>query len=364
MNIILSQIWFLMQRDLFPHLEREIAPLSDKENKLVCVLELVRIEEFVPRRWWSRGRPWKERSLLARAFVSKMVYNLSTTEELIERLGKDDNLRRLCGWEKGEKLPSESTFSRVFHSFAANKLPQRVHEALLEKYERERIVGHISPDSTDIVAREKAVSKPKDEEEPEPKRKRGRPKRGDDKPIKEPNRLERQTKMRVSEILNELPKGCDFGFKKKNGRSYYWRGYKLHVDWADGEIPISSILTSASMHDSQAAIPLAKMSAERVVNLYDLMDSAYDAKEIEEYSAALGHKPIIDCNPRRGKKFKMDPAEKRRYNERSTAERGFSMLKESFGGSKIRVRGYKKVMCHLMFGILALTAERLLNLLM
>ena len=104
------------------------------------------------------------------------------------------------------------------------------------------------------------------------------------------------------------------------------------------------LLTSASLHDSQAAIPLAKMSAERVVNLYDLMDSAYDAKQIEEYSASLGHIPIIDCNPRRGKKFKMDPAEKRRYDERSTAERGFSMLKESFGGSKIRVRGCEKVM--------------------
>jgi len=168
----------------------------------------------------------------------------------------------------------------------------------------------------------------------------------------------------AGDILSELPKSCDFGFKKKNGRNYYWRGYKLHVDWADGEIPISSILTSASLHDSQAAIPLAKLSYQRVVNLYDLMDSAYDAKEIEEYSAALGHKPIIDCNPRRGKKFTMDSAEKRRYAERSTAERGFSMLKESFGGSKIRVRGFDKVMCHLMFGILALTAERLLNLLM
>jgi hypothetical protein len=344
-----------MQRELFPHLEKELSPLSDKEKKLVLVLELVRIEEFVPRRWWSRGRPWKERSLLARAFVAKMVYNILTTEELIERLDKDDNLRRLCGWEKVEKLPSESTFSRVFHAFAANKLPHRVHEALLKKYEAERLVGHISRDSTDIMAREKAVSKPKDEEEPEPKRKRGRPKKGEESLPKKPTRLEKQTKMKLSEILNELPKDCDFGFKKKNGRNYYWRGYKLHVDWADGEIP---------MHDSQAAIPLAKMSAERVVNLYDLMDSAYDAAEIEEYSAALGHKPIIDCNPRRGKKFKMDPAEKRRYDERSTAERGFSMLKESFGGNKIRVRGQEKVMCHLMFGILALTAERLLNLLM
>jgi hypothetical protein len=361
---ILSQIWFRMQRDLFPHLERELSPLSDKENKLVRVLELVRVEEFVKRRWWSRGRPEKERSLLARAYVAKMVYNLSTTEDLIDRLGKKDNLWSICGWEKGEKLPSESTFSRAFREFAESGLPQRVHEELLKKYESERLVGHISRDSTDVAARESVVNKPKDAMEPEPKRKRGRPKKGEEMLAKEPSRLERQVGMRLCEILSELPKGCDFGFKKKNGRKYYWRGYKLHVDWADGEIPISSILTSASLHDSQAAIPLAKMSAERVVNLYDLMDSAYDAKEIEEYSAALGHRPIIDCNPRRGKKFKMDPAEKRRYDERSTAERGFSMLKESFGGSKIRVRGYEKVMCHLMFGILALTAERLLNLLM
>lgn len=341
-----------------------MSPLSDREKKLVSILELVRVEEYVRRRWWSRGRPEKERSLLARAYMAKMVYNLSTTEELIERINKDTNLRGICGFERLEKLPSESTFSRAFREFAVSKLPQRVHEELLKKYESERLVGHISRDSTDVVARERSVNKPKDVAEPQPKRKRGRPKKGEVRLPKEPSRLERQTKMKLCEILSELPKDCDFGFKKKNGRNYYWRGYKLHVDWADGEIPISSILTSASMHDSQAAIPLAMLSSQRVVNLYDLMDSAYDAMLIEEYSAALGHKPIIDCNPRRGKKFMMDPAEKRRYDERSTAERGFSMLKESFGGSKIRVRGYEKVMCHLMFGILALTAERLLNLLM
>ena len=37
-----------------------------------------------------------------------------------------------------------------------------------------------------------------------------------------------------------------------------WIGYKLHLDVADGDIPISGLLTSASLHDSQAAIPLAK----------------------------------------------------------------------------------------------------------
>ena len=78
-----------------------------------------------------------------------------------------------------------------------------------------------------------------------------------------------------------------------------WIGYKLHLDVADGQIPISCILTSASLHDSQAAIPLATVSAERTTNLYDLMDAAYDAQEIRDHSRSLGHVPLIDINTRR-----------------------------------------------------------------
>lgn len=359
---ILSQFWYCIQTRLFPYLEEEIGPLTEKQKELVKVLELVRIEEYVKNPWWSRGRPLKDRKALARAYIAKMVYNLTTTKDLLDRLNTDRALRQICGWEKKGEVPSESTFSRSFDEFSESSLPCHVHEAMIKKYIDTRIVGHISRDSTDVAAREKAINKPKEAEEPKPKRKRGRPKKGEEKP-KEPSGLEEQTKKMLSEILSGLPKACDFGFKKKNGKSYYWKGYKLHVDWADGEIPISMLLTSASLHDSQAAIPLAKMSAERVVNLYDLMDSAYDAAVIEEYSASLGHIPIIDCNPRRGKKFVMAPAEKRRYDERSTAERGFSMLKESFGGCTVRVKGYKKVMTHLMFGMLALTALRLWNML-
>jgi hypothetical protein len=92
------------------------------------------------------------------------------------------------------------------------------------------------------------------------------------------------------------------------------RNLKLHVDTLDGDIPVSAILTSASLHDSQAAIPLAQMSAERVRNFYDLMDSAYDAGAIRAYSERLGHIAIIDPNPRGGEKIPLEPAQARRYN--------------------------------------------------
>jgi hypothetical protein len=358
----ISQVWGHIQSTLFPFLEEELDPLTEKQKKLVAVLELIRIEDFVPARWWHRGRPPKNRVALAKAFVAKMVYNCSTTRELMDLLDATPNLRRICGWESVRAIPGESTFSRAFAEFSDNSLASRAHEALILAYQSDRLVGHISRDATDIEAREKPARKPV--KQAKPKRKRGRPKKGEQHPAPEPGRLDRQLSMDPDRMLADLPGDCGWGAKKKNGNLFYWKGYKLHVDWADGEIPVSAVLTSASVHDSQAAIPLAEMSARRVTSFYDLMDSAYDADQIKAHSISLGHVPIIDHNPRGGEKIEMSPAEKRRYDERSTAERGFSMLKESFGGRNVRVRGHEKVEAHLMFGLLALTAERLLNLLM
>ncbi len=116
------------------------------------------------------------------------------------------------------------------------------------------------------------------------------------------------------------------------------------------------------MHDSRAAIPLSLISAERVTNLYDLMDAAYCSTELREHSRSLGHVPLIDHNPRRGEKIEFPPAQAIRYNERTVAERSNARLKDEFGGHSIMVKGDAKVMAHLMFGVLALTADQLMRL--
>jgi len=62
--------------------------------------------------------------------------------------------------------------------------------------------------------------------------------------------------MSLKAMLADLPKVCDRGTKKNaRGIRETWRGYKLHIDTADCGIPLSAILTSASLHDSQVAIP-------------------------------------------------------------------------------------------------------------
>jgi hypothetical protein len=381
----LAQYWMKIQGSLFPILEEDLDVLSDKQQQLVSILEFVRVEQYVPNYRGYEGRPQKSRCAIARSFVAKIVYNMDTTRSLWERLHADKNLMRICGWENKSDIPSEATFSRAFAEFAISELPQEVHKTLIKKVycETETIVVHNSRDSTAIEGREKPLLKHKetelDSENTKPVKRRGRPKIGEAPPPKEPTRIEKQKTMSLEEMLKDLPKCCDIGTKKNSkGHSEHWIGYKLHLDIADGGVPISAILTSASVHDSQVAIPLAITTSERVQNFYDLMDAAYDVPGILEHSRSLGHVPLVDKNPRRDKDLAieleaeakrqklihLESPEKIRYRVRTTVERGNSRIKDEFGGRAVRVRGNIKVMCHLMFGVLVLAADQLLKMVM
>jgi len=405
----ITQFAHVLQSRLFPALEEEMGELSASAKRLVATLEAIPLARFVPcSRGWI-GRPSKDRLAIASAFVAKVIYGFSTTRQLLEALQRDDHLRRLCGWNSARQVPHEATFSRAFEEFARMQLPQFVHEALIRQTQQDRLIGHIARDATEIPAREhfpetpaqraarQKARKAKIKQERQAAReaarkaaeKAGRPypksrgKRGPRGPHprfkggKRPytpakdTRLERQRSMSLDAMLADLPCRCDIGVKvNSEGKEKAWRGYKLHLDVADGQIPISAVLTSASLHDSQVAIPLATLSTQRVTYLYELMDSAYDAYHITEQSRVLGHVPIIDPktppggkqNPLWNPPRELSSAQRQRYKERTMVERVNARLKDEFGGRYVRVRGGAKVMAHLMFGILALTVDELLRL--
>ncbi len=355
-----------------------VGPLGERERLFVAVLEMARVERFVTRSVGLAGRPLACRASLARAFVAKVVFELPTTTLLLDRLRIDLRLRRLCGWERVGELPSEATYSRAFAEFAGSSLPERAHAAVIAATQADRLVGHIARDSSAIHARERPlrVERPA---KPAKRQKRGRPRKDEPRPpsvVKSPSRLKRQSTQSLAAMLADLPRACSIGTKQNaKGHHEIWRGYKLHVDVADGGIPISCVLTSAHLHDSQVAIPLATITASRVTSLYDLMDSAYDAALIREHSRGLGHVPLIETVARSAAQkadqeaarlarstVSMPRAEAVRYKARTAVERVFSRLKDQAGGSTIRVRGPAKVMCHLMFGILVLTVDQLIRL--
>ncbi|HWC98694.1 MAG TPA: transposase [Candidatus Sulfopaludibacter sp.] len=401
----ITQFAHILQSSLFPVLQDELGELTVPARRLVATLEMTPLARFVPCGKGWVGRPSKDRLAIASAFVAKAIYAFGTTRALLDALATDTQLRKICGWNQAWQVPHEATFSRAFEEFAKMQLPSFVHDALIRESQEGRLIGHIARDATAIEARERFPETPAQRAERKARRKEERrkarqqacvadsgaprprckpgPKPGPRGPHKRypggkkphlplPNsRLERQRSMSLPDMLKELPTQCDIGGKKNSkGNTMFWHGYKLHLDVADGQIPITAVLTSASVHDSQVAIPLAIMTSQRVTYCYELMDSAYDAHHIREQSRAMGHVPIIDPHLHASKETPFEPkaekglspAEQQRYRERTMVERVNARVKDEFGGRTIRVRGHAKVMTHLMFGILALTVDQLLKL--
>jgi len=337
----LSTIFNSIQMQLIPLLEEEIGELSERQRDFVRIVEIIRPEKFIfSRDAGFRGRPAKSRIKLFNAFIAKSLYNLSSTSALIELLEGSSHLRRLCGWEFAKSIPSEATFSRAFAGFAQEELNQKIHSALTRKYVSEKSLLQVSYDSSAIPAREKAsCSETLSPELPE------------------------QIINTAENNFSKLPVECDWGAKTDhNKHTKYWKGYKLHLAVTDGDIPLFSFLSSASLHDSRAVIPMMQSLSKDFDWVCELMDAAYDAKEIKGFSRIiLKHIPLIDHNRRRGEKIEFAPHEQFIYRKRSCVERVYSNLKDNFGCRKIFVKGAAKVMTHLMFGILALTVKQLLK---
>ena len=358
----LTQFHSSCQRELVPLLQSDLEQtLTPVMERLIRIWEWIEIERFVPSCRGFVGRPPKERAALARALVAKSVLGLTETSALVERLNADALLRRLCGFDARRRgVLRECLFSRAFAEFSVQGLPTRVHEALIKNQLGDTLIGHLSRDATAIAARERPLKKATAPSEPA--RKRGRPCKGEVRTVSK-TRLQRQTEgMSLHAMLADLPSACDVGSKcNSQGFKSSWIGYKLHLDVADGMIPIAAVVTSASLHDSQVAIPLATLSAQRIVNLYDLMDSAYCSPLIRAHSKRLGHVPVIEHNPRGGDKIEFDQPKAERFKQRTTVERVNARLKDNFGADRVNVRGHGKVTAHLMFAVLALSADQLLR---
>jgi hypothetical protein len=377
-----------LQHSLFPALAAVVPDVVTPEHhRLASILELVQVERVIPAPQTTArgGRPPLDRRKVARAYLVKAALGLCETETLVQRLLTDRPLRRLCGWEEGEALPSVSTFSRAFAALAdAQVLDQRL-AALVTTHLGDSVTEHVAYDSTAIAVRErvKPLPPPPEPVAPPPKKKRGRRRKGAAPPAPpEPTRLQRQRTQTVSEMLEELPTACAVGCKTNSrGNKEYWVGYKFPVAQTEDGLPVAAFTTSANLHDSQGAIPLLRQTHARVVSCYDLMDRAYDAQEIRAESLALAHVPIIDANARRTEskaererlakmpwsrvtidRALVDVDRRRRFCARTAVERFNSRLKDDCGACLIRVRGHAKVHATLLCGLLVIFAEALLAL--
>jgi len=85
----LSHTWEHIQSFLFPLIWDKLGTLTAKQKRLVSVLECTKLEEPLPYAGLFPGRPPGERIAIARAFITKMVYDMATTRILLDRLETD-----------------------------------------------------------------------------------------------------------------------------------------------------------------------------------------------------------------------------------------------------------------------------------
>jgi transposase len=330
-----------------------------EENKLFLHIlrVLEEVQPSVKKQKANTGRPPYPNEPFLRASWAMRFFKIDSNRAFIARLKTDPNLRILCGFEK---VPDESSFSRRFTLFAKLDIQTQTLDALVKKVHEGRIVYHNNRDSTAIEAREKAV---KPDKKPKEKKKRGRPKKGEIRPKKVENTLETQINQTAEAALEHINKNCAFGCKKNSqGNVDYWRGYKLHLDVSDVGFPLTALVSGANVHDSQLAIPMERMTAEKVTFLYSLMDAGYDSKIIDAFIRSQGRIPIIDINNRcNEKRPPMDSCKKERYKIRSTVERANSYLKDNLLPKNIYMKGHAKITFVLLAAVVCLAAIRTLQ---
>ncbi|MGO8975670.1 MAG: hypothetical protein ACLQNV_19350 [Steroidobacteraceae bacterium] len=109
----LSSYWQKFQGELFPFVEETVGFLTESHRVVITVIDMTRLEAFVPHWHGLPGRPLAERAALARAFVAKAVLNLAITRMLIERVEADETVLRLFGWSRPSEVPEPSRRSRA-----------------------------------------------------------------------------------------------------------------------------------------------------------------------------------------------------------------------------------------------------------
>lgn len=210
---ILSAIWNNAQT-LFPFLGQQVGELPEEYKRLVSVLELVRIEEYVPSNDWGIGRPIKDRFRIARAFIAKQILKITYTKDLISRLKRDHQLRVICGWNAYSTIPSPATMSRAFKEFAEMKLPEVCHREMVNGVYENQLVMHVTTDSTALEAREKAAKK---EGTPEQRKKKANDRYVKEKKGELESRRQKQLKSKTLEgMLSDIP--TKLQRKKRKGK--------------------------------------------------------------------------------------------------------------------------------------------------
>ncbi|BFH69840.1 hypothetical protein PsJ27TS7_38400 [Paenibacillus dendritiformis] len=298
----LQELYEMEQKDRF----REIFSTID----ITPILRLVRKTSFY-------GAPIEVNyRAMVYSLIVRIVERIPTIKDLIKRLQHDILFRMDCGFMLSEAIPSASSYSRLVRKMSQSHALEDMQEQLLEQAMAEGFITDdtVAIDATHIEARDQAPAK-QEKEKPEPK-KRGRKTKAEREAwLKQKQEEEEQKPIFEKEIaaqLNEsfhvlrdqMPLDPQWGVKKNSdGKNVFWYGYKGHLAiGTQSQYILGALLSSGSLNDGKAAIPLLKGVASQHPNFsfkYATMDAGYDYEPIYKQVREAEAHAVIAYNRRR-----------------------------------------------------------------
>ena len=317
----------------FQPTDDELCFMEVWENLVSAMPAPVRCDEGRSR----TGRPGHTLLSVLAVHAVKLYFQEKTMTAARDRLLSSSNLRTITGVAE---VPSLSVISKKTDTLIDLVDFSSILASICSSFYKDRLVCHLSIDSTISEAREKPVKA----EKPRRKRKRGRKRKGAEELAIAEEKEQLYDLMEngcVDEFLSSLEHRCSVTGKKNSKGNMEWSiDYKAHLTVDDNGIIVAHHVTGASVHDSQVAIPLMRMADRRCDYLYALMDGGYTSQRIEAFASSIGKVPIIDRRAdRNGNKKEMEPCKAERYKARTTVERTNSELKECFLPGKLYSRG-------------------------
>jgi transposase len=259
-------------------------------------------------------------AMLQSLFI-RIVERIPTIKDLQKRLKRSIEFSSDCGFTGSDRIPSESSYTRLIQKLQRSDVFQQSQRALIQQAFQEGFIQAttIAMDATHIEARDRQPGKKKNASESlptePPKKKRGRKSKGErehwlkeqrefeeNQPVFE-KKVEAQLSYTYDELAKEIPLNPAWGIKKNSeGRNVFWYGFKAHllVDCTSQYI-LAALLSSGNMSDGKMAIPLLKGLIQSHPDLpvaHVLADAGYDLVPIYKQVERMGARALIDYNRR------------------------------------------------------------------
>ena len=248
------------------------------------------------------------------SLIARVVERIVTIKDLVRRLDRDPVFRYDCGFLHSDQIPSEASYSRMITVISESDVIAQVHDGLILLAIDE---GHISEeniaiDATHFEARDSAKASEK-KEKSAPKKRGRKPKAEREQWLKEKHAEEEaltiyekaivhQLSESVESLFKEAPLDPKWGIKKNSdGKNIFWFGYKGHLAVsAKSQYILAGMMTSGSLNDGKAAIPLLKKIDRDLPALFTagLFDAGYDYEPIYQQLIDQNLQAVIPYNRR------------------------------------------------------------------